>query len=509
MSGGARWTGLGLSTNLAVGGAPDPFAILQDAPDAFDYVEYSAPLDVDQARREAPAFAALEAGRARGTPALFHPVHLNLYGPELEAAESLRALDAHARAVGSPWVGNDVAWWHSGGVPFPGHLYVPPPLSEEGLADCTLHARHVQAALSMPLLLENPAVIARRGTMHVLELMARLHEATGCGLILDLGHLLSFQLSAGLPPGASLGGFPLEAVREIHVAGGAVTRVAHRELYLDDHSLPVREEVFGLLRQVLPGCTALEAVTFEGDGHPDAAAKVTLRSLRDLVPRERRAPEPPPPPRRAAGPGPRDGRLRTDPWAILREVLAGEGPDPLGARVELEYRLAVLAEELDRAWPMSRPLLLPDRAALAAFSRSEELWDAFHGAPGGVPGAFARHARRQLHRRPDEGAAAAHAFELWAHSALDRADPPGGRRGSFPVDLSELWHAVRAVRRHALGRAMVSGSLDGSEREVLAQVARRARPGPWEVALRREGGRLFVQSLAPRGGIRPGPPRAR
>ena len=105
-------------------------------------------------------------------------MHLNLYGPELEAAESLRALDAHARAVGSPWVGNDVAWWHSGGVPFPGYLYVPPPLTEEGLQDCALHARHVQGALSMPLLLENPAVIARRGTMHVLELMAQLHTGT-------------------------------------------------------------------------------------------------------------------------------------------------------------------------------------------------------------------------------------------------------------------------------------------------------------------------------------------
>ncbi|HVE81287.1 MAG TPA: DUF692 family protein, partial [Myxococcales bacterium] len=277
-----RWLGLGLSTNLAEGGAPDPFAMLEAEPDAFEYVEYSAPLDVEQARSEAPAFA-----RLHRVPALFHPVHLNLYGPELEAAEALRALDAHAKAVGSPWVGNDVAWWHSGGVPFPGYLYLPPPMSEDGLGDCARHARHVQAGISVPLLLENPTVIARRGPMHVLEFMARLHQETGLGLILDLGHLLSFQLSAGLPATAELDGFPLEAVVEIHIAGGAVVRAGEWAFYLDDHSQPVREELFSLLEHVLPRCQGLQAVTFEGDGHPDAAARATLRRLREHVPRER------------------------------------------------------------------------------------------------------------------------------------------------------------------------------------------------------------------------------
>jgi hypothetical protein len=61
---------------------------------------------------------------------------------------------------------------------------------------------------------------------------------------------------------------------------------------------------------------------------------------------------------------------------------------------------------------------------------------------------------------------------------------PGVRVSSFPVDLSELWYAARAVRRQA------------SPAEALAQVARRGRPGPWLVALRREGGRLSVWPLS-------------
>src|SRR5690606_26683925 len=120
--------GLGLGSNLAADGLPDPFRLHAAEPGLFDYVEYSAPLALERAAREAPRFAALWAGRER-LPALFHPVHLSLYGPELESPAALAALDAHVRAMRSPWVSNDVAWWHAGGHVFPGHRYLPPPFS--------------------------------------------------------------------------------------------------------------------------------------------------------------------------------------------------------------------------------------------------------------------------------------------------------------------------------------------------------------------------------------------
>ncbi|HET6983698.1 MAG TPA: hypothetical protein VFI53_16255, partial [Myxococcaceae bacterium] len=100
--------GLGLSSNLDPAVEPDPWALHAEEPGLFDLVEYSAPLSVEEAERTAGHFPALMAA-LRTLPALFHPVHLNLAGPELEPPERLVALDAHARAVGSPWVGNDVA----------------------------------------------------------------------------------------------------------------------------------------------------------------------------------------------------------------------------------------------------------------------------------------------------------------------------------------------------------------------------------------------------------------
>ena len=91
--------GLGLSTNLDAYAQPNPYRVHARDPKLFDFVEYSAPLDLDEARADASLFEEMWNTREQ-LPALFHPVHLNLYGPTLESQENLAHLDAHARAVG-------------------------------------------------------------------------------------------------------------------------------------------------------------------------------------------------------------------------------------------------------------------------------------------------------------------------------------------------------------------------------------------------------------------------
>src|SRR5262245_9995150 len=122
------YLGLGLSSNLDLTDRPRPYALWDASPGLFDYVEYSAPLSLEEARAEASLFPEMW-GRREQIPVLFHPVHLNLYGPDLESTDALEALDRHVRAVGSAWVGNDVGWWHVSGRPFPGHQYIAPPLT--------------------------------------------------------------------------------------------------------------------------------------------------------------------------------------------------------------------------------------------------------------------------------------------------------------------------------------------------------------------------------------------
>ncbi|MGZ3456983.1 MAG: DUF692 domain-containing protein, partial [Archangium sp.] len=445
--------------------------------------------------------------RRGDVPVLFHPVHLNLYGPELEPVKALEDLDAHARAVGSAWVGNDIGWWHSGGQPFPGYLYFTPPFTEAGVRDCVAHALHVQSHLSVPLALENPAAFARRGELHVLDFMARVHARTGLPLLLDLGHLLSYQLAAGLPLEAGLDGFPLDKVIEIHIAGGVITRRCGRGYYVDDHTQPVREELFGLLESLLPRCPSLRAVTFEGDGHPLEVALLTLRRLRERVPA---APRPPLALTPVREPAPALTR-ESGPWSLYETGYGAKpeaGGDVEGARAETDFRLAVVAEVLDKDWPVSRLLLAGTREGLCAFTASREFRELFEGQ-GRSPGhAFAAWARRRVREQPDEGVAAAVSFETFLPNAfMMRPVPAPGpgqvglagdvRVGSFPVDLTELVFAAKSLRRHLTGRAWACEVLDVSGLEALAQVARRPAPGPWTFVVRRKGRGLEVLTVPP------------
>jgi len=496
--------GLGLSTNLNARDVPHPYRLKDERPDLFDFVEYSAPLELNETRRQGSLFEELWKRRDE-VPALFHPVHLNLYGPELESAASLRALDDHLEQVGSPWVSNDVAWWHMGGRQFPGYLYLPPPLDPGALEDCAAHAAHVQSSLSVPLLLENPFVLAPRGDMHVLDFMAELHRRTGCGLLLDLGHLLSHQWSRGLSLTDGLSGFPLDKVVQIHIAGGVGTRHGTSRIFMDDHSQPVREELFELLEEVLPRCRSLRAVTFEGDGHPIPIAMLTLARLRERISRQGPSVGVEVPARVAREPRlPNAGRA----WRVFEESYV-EPVTTASERAERDIRLAVLAEQLDVYWPCTRLLLAGTREALERFASSKEFRVHLETGSLSFADSFATYARRWLREIPDERVAMVLAFETWMQAAAQRQgsrEPLPGELAladgiavaSFPADLSELVYGARALKRHLTQRAWATGEVEHSALEALFQIARRVRQQPWTVALRRKHQGVDLILLEPR-----------
>lgn len=504
------WLGLGLSTNLGPRDVPDPHRLLAERPGLFDFVEYSAPLSLAGARGRPGRFATLFERRDE-IPAVFHPVQLNLWGPEPESEEALAHLAEHAAAVGTPWVGNDVAWWHHRGQAFPGYLYLPPPFDEAALAECAGHAAHVARRLPVPLLLENPTVLAVRGSMHVLDFMAGIADRAGVDLLLDVGHLWAYQLAAGLPADAGFERFPFERVVELHVAGGVVAGRGRRRFYLDDHPQPVRDEVFALLEAVVPRCSRLRAVTFEGDGHGAAAARITLERLRSLVPRTREgevvAATPRTPPEVPGG---------ARAWELFDECFGTRAPaeDSEGTAMERDYRRAVLAERLDRSFPLSRLLLAGTPGALDDFAASPEFRALFDGTGRTLISAFSAWARRRLAparaAAPEPTAAAAEAafaLESWAHSLASRPGPPaspgrgvslspGVATGVFPLDPGEALHATAALRRHLAGRAWATGQLDFAGLEALAQAVARAPRTPTPVAVR-AGARLEVLPLDP------------
>ncbi len=72
-------------------------------------------------------------------------------------------------------------------------------------------------------------------------------EATGCGLLLDVGNLYANARNAGRDPFELLERYPLDRVAMVHVAGG----VFEEGFYFDTHSHAVPDAVFELVAHVL------------------------------------------------------------------------------------------------------------------------------------------------------------------------------------------------------------------------------------------------------------------
>ena len=491
------YLGLGLSSNAQTTDLPAPYRLLEEAPGAFDFLEYSAPLDLDQARGEATLFPTMLERKAT-VPLLYHPVHLNLWGPTVERPERLGLLARHLTEVSSPWVSNDVGWWHCEGTPLPGYLYLTPPLNAEGLGQVAQHAFTIRDAAPVPLLLENPVVMTARGDLHVLDFMERLAVTTKCGLLLDVGHLWSHQLTRGLGLTEGLAGFDFTRVAQVHVAGGVVTRRGERGIYVDDHPQPIRDEVWALLEAILPKCTGLRALTYEGDGHPMEVAKGNLRRLRPLLPArgldrptESSKPE-----------APRPIAATDSLWALFDAVHRGEcTEDAIGAQAELDYRLAVMAQALDAVVPLTRLAVAPTREGLATFAGSAEFRAWFEHGARDFTEAFVGWAMRRLRDPELAGAEALVSLEAWARQTGRRLANGTAMSASFPVCLSEAVHAARALPRHLSARAGWSRSgVETSGLESLLQTARRAGPGPWAVTLRRIGARIEISEALSRPG---------
>lgn len=240
-----------------------------------------------------PALADLA---ARGTTVVPHGVTLGLAGADRPDPARLARLAALAHALDAPLVSEHVAFVRAGGagpdalhadVLEAGHL-VPPPRTREALDVLVAGVREAQAALPVPLALENVAATFAWPEDELDEpaYLTELVERTGCLLVLDVANLHASCTTRGEDPVAALARMPLDAVAYVHVAGGrwvtptatggtAATGAARR-LYLDTHADPVPAEVLAVLTALVAACRArgarLPGVLLERDDDLDEAA---------------------------------------------------------------------------------------------------------------------------------------------------------------------------------------------------------------------------------------------
>ena len=230
-----------------------------------------------------------------------------------------------------------------------------PPMDERALRLGTDRLRRIADAAGCPAGVENLALafshedVYRQGAF-----LAELTAATDGLLVLDLHNLYCQAHNFDVPADELLAAYPLERVRELHLAGGSWRESdtePGRRIRRDTHDGTVPEEVWALLDEALARCPQLELALLEQV--PQAlttaagaeAYRADFRRMRRRIqsPESTPAPSPAPPPP-ALPPLPEaplsDERLYAEQRALVR-VLA-EAPTPHAALERL--RASSLAE---------------------------------------------------------------------------------------------------------------------------------------------------------------------
>lgn len=205
-----------------------------------------------------------------GVTVIPHGVTLGLAGADLPDPERLARLAGLADALDAPLVSEHVAFVRAGSVGVDdgagagaggegdgaggdgphadvleaGHL-MPAPRTVEALEVLVANVTAAQAALPVPLALENIAALFAwpEDEFDEPSYLRELVSRTGVGLVLDLANIYSSCTARGLDARAELQRYPLDAVAYVHIAGGRFAE----ELYLDTHADPICPEVLDLL----------------------------------------------------------------------------------------------------------------------------------------------------------------------------------------------------------------------------------------------------------------------
>ncbi len=205
----------------------------------------------------------LEGIRLRKVPKLVHSVAFPIGGTVAPSAGDLEQVSAIARELAAPWLSEHLSFnrvadesgtWHSG-------FLLPPRQTMAGVDAAVASARALTASLPAPLAIETGVnyLRPRADELPDGEFVARVAEATDCGILLDLHNVWTNERNGRQSLADYIDQLPLERVWEIHVAGGH----SHRGFWLDAHSGVVPAELMELAARIIPRLPNLKAIVFE------------------------------------------------------------------------------------------------------------------------------------------------------------------------------------------------------------------------------------------------------
>ncbi|MCF6320229.1 MAG: DUF692 domain-containing protein [Rhizobiaceae bacterium] len=131
---------------------------------------------------------------------------------------------------------------------------LPAPYTDETLQRVCEHVDEMQEYLGRQILIENPStyVAFAQSTWLEFDFMAAIAERTGCGLLFDVNNVFVSATNHGYSPQEYIRAYPLNKVRELHLAGHAHDKDDHqRPLLIDAHDREICDDVWELYKLTL------------------------------------------------------------------------------------------------------------------------------------------------------------------------------------------------------------------------------------------------------------------
>ena len=183
-------------------------------------------------------------------PVVMHGVSLSIgstYPLNIDYLKKLKSLAAATRAA---WISDHLCWTGVAGRNT--HDLLPIPLTEESLRHVVERIHVVQDVLERPFVFENPSTYVgfTGSTLTEWEFLARMSDATGCGLLLDVNNVYVSSVNHDFDPADYIRSIPHQRVVQIHLAG-------HTDCdthLIDTHDHPVTDPVWDLYRQAIGLC---------------------------------------------------------------------------------------------------------------------------------------------------------------------------------------------------------------------------------------------------------------
>jgi uncharacterized protein (UPF0276 family) len=149
-------------------------------------------------------------------------------------------------------VSDHLSWSASDGVHYLPDL-LPIPYTEEAFDVVTQNINRAQDVLQRQILVENPSSYLGLvdSTKLEWEFLASLSQATGCGFLLDVNNIFVSAHNHNFDALVYLASLPVDAVKEIHLAGYSIDTIEGKEVYIDTHGQRVYDGVWQLYEKAI------------------------------------------------------------------------------------------------------------------------------------------------------------------------------------------------------------------------------------------------------------------